>query len=586
MQNMAKFDFIKNTGGSMDFLNDNKLIFENSSDSIIILQDGLLKYINSNGFKLIGYERDEIINHHFKDFVYKDDLELVTKRYEKKVKGEPTPHLHAFRLVTKEGKINWFEIHGIEIMWKGRPANMTFCNNINKRKLAEESLSKREAQIAAVLNAIPDMLLQVKKDGIITSHRKPKFTIKKEYQDFVGMHIAEIIPEHLFDECIENINQAFEKKEVIIFEFPLKNDDTRTFFEARIVAFSDDEVLCLIRDITKRKFKEEILKKNQEDLKKEIIRLKSGIKGKNSFGEIIGRSPAMMKVFDEILKAASSSAHVVIYGESGTGKELVAKAIHDLSKRVSNKFVPVNCGAIPENLLESEFFGYKKGAFSGAVSDKNGFLDLASSGTLFMDEIGEIGLNMQVKLLRAIEGGGFIPIGGSQVVRPDLRIIGATNKNMLELVRKKEMREDFFFRINIIQINLPPLRERMEDLPLLIYHFLEKFGKGKTFPSIQKSAMRKLLLHDWPGNIRELQNVIQRYVTMNKIQMPEFKEKASSSGSIYESKDSNLKNAVSLFEKNHIIKVLEENRWHKGRTAEALGVHRKTLSRKINEFGI
>lgn len=221
------------------------------------------------------------------------------------------------------------------------------------------------------------------------------------------------------------------------------------------------------------------------------------------------------------------------------------------------------------------------------MTDKKGFLDLANSGTLFMDEIGEIDLNMQVKLLRAIEGSGFIPIGGDRVIKPDLRIIGATNKNMLELVRKKEMREDFFFRVNIIEINIPPLRERMEDLPLLIYHFLEKFGKGKSFSSIPKSAMSKLLLHDWPGNIRELQNVVQRYVTMKRIEVPEFKEKNDHLNSdINGHQACDLKKSVRDFEKNHITKVLEANRWHKGKTAAALGVHRKTLTRKIQELGI
>lgn len=572
----------------MSFIKENQLVFENSSDSIIVLQDGLLKYINSNGFKIIGYEPEEIINHRFSEFVFEEDISLVESRYKKRLNNEPIPQVYPFRLVTKNGENVWFEIHAIEIMWEERPAHLVFFNNINKRKLAEEALSKRESQIRAVLNAVPDMLFQVRKDGTISSFRPAKVS-KTEYpDDFTGKHIAEIIPAELFDECLNKITEAFNTKEVAVFEFPVENLGRKRFFESRIVAYSHEEVLALIRDITKRKLKEEALEKNQEFLQKELKRLKSSIKGRNPFDGIVGRSKKMLDVFDEILKASSGSAHVIIHGESGTGKELVARAVHDLSDRCSRAFVPVNCGAIPENLLESEFFGYRKGAFTGALSDKKGFMELADSGTLFMDEIGEINLNMQVKLLRAIEGGGFIPVGGNEVITPDIRIIGATNKNPFDLVKQKLLREDFFYRINIIQINLPPLRDRLEDLPLLVYHFLEKFGKGANFPSIPSAVMDRLMSHSWPGNIRELQNAVHRYVTMGKIELPTMEVLSETEEDFFDEPGAgtDLKNALKNFEKRHILKVLESNKWQKGRTASLLGVHRKTLFRKLKELGI
>ena len=188
-----------------------------------------------------------------------------------------------------------------------------------------------------------------------------------------------------------------------------------------------------------------------------------------------------------------------------------------LSSRKSGSFVPVNCGAIPETLMESEFFGHRKGAFTGAVIDKHGFLDLADGGTLFLDELGEIGQSMQVKLLRAIDGGGFTPIGGSQVKTPDLRIIAATNRDVAEQVRKGVIREDFFYRIHVIPIHLPSLRERKEDIPLLVEHFVEKFGKGKNLPPLTPRIMEALRAHDWPGNVRELQNTVFRYLTLKKL---------------------------------------------------------------------
>ncbi|MDY0131891.1 MAG: sigma-54 dependent transcriptional regulator [Desulforegulaceae bacterium] len=437
------------------------------------------------------------------------------------------------------------------------------------------------------MNAVPDMLFQVRKDGTISSFRSAKVTKTSYPDDFTGKHIAEIIPSELFDDCLNKINEAFNTKEVIVFEFPVENFKRKRFYEARIVAYSYNEVLALIRDITKRKLKEETLKKNQELLKQELKRLKTSIKGRNPFEGIVGRSKKMLDVFDEILKAASGSAHLLIHGESGTGKELVARAVHDLSDRSSKGFVPVNCGAIPENLLESEFFGYRKGAFTGAVSDKKGFMELADSGTLFMDEIGEINLNMQVKLLRVIEGGGFTPVGGVELLVPDIRIIGATNKNPFELVKQKLLRQDFFYRINIIQIILPPLRERLEDLPLLVYHFLEKFGKGVNFPSIPSKIMDRFLSHSWPGNVRELENAVHRYVTMGKIELSTMdglpkKEEIECENTL----GTDLKTALNDFERRHILKVLELNKWQKGKTASLLGVHRKTLFRKLKELGI
>ena len=214
-------------------------------------------------------------------------------------------------------------------------------------------------------------------------------------------------------------------------------------------------------DVPKCQFAEETLSESEGK-----PRLRSSQHNRDRFGNIIGKSPAIQRVYELILNAAATDANVILYGESGTGKELVAHAIHEMSSRKSGSFVPVNCGAIPETLMESEFFGHRKGAFTGAIIDKHGFLDLADGGTLFLDELGEIGQSMQVKLLRAIDGGGFTPIGGSQVKTPDLRIIAATNRDVAEQVRKGVIREDFFYRIHVIPIQLPALRERKEDIPL------------------------------------------------------------------------------------------------------------------------
>ena len=311
--------------------------------------------------------------------------------------------------------------------------------------------------------------------------------------------------------------------------------------------------------------------------------------GRSRLGRIIGRSAAMQPVYELIEKAAAADVNVIIYGESGTGKELVAHAIHELSCRKSSSFVPVNCGAIPETLMESEFFGHRKGAFTGAVIDKHGFLDLAKGGTLFLDELGDIGHGMQVKLLRAIDGGGYMPIGGTQLRLPDVRIIAATNRDVAAQVRNGIIREDFFYRIHVIPVYLPPLRVRKDDIPLLVDHFVEKFGKGKRPQLLAPRVMEALKAHDWPGNVRELQNTVYRYLTLNTLDfagtaLPPAPETQTGRASSMETADGGLDARVQQFEKQLILQTLERHRWQREVTAEALGIHRKTLFTKMKKY--
>jgi len=344
-------------------------------------------------------------------------------------------------------------------------------------------------------------------------------------------------------------------------------------------------VLTTVRDVTERMLKEIAMREEADHLRKENITLRSSMRERYRFGNIIGKSQPMQEVYELILKAANSNASVCIFGESGTGKELVARAVHELSGRRPKEFVTVNCGAIPEDLLESEFFGHKKGAFTGAYMDKEGYLDIADGGSLFLDEIGELNLNMQVKLLRAIDGGDYLPVGSSRPRKSDFRTIAATNKNLFDQVKRGLMREDFFYRVNVIPIALPPLRERREDIPLLVDHFLRSYAEEGKPARLPGDVLESFYDHTWPGNVRELQNVIHRYLTVDRLEFMDVGEVADS-GAKRGQEGRALKETVEDLERGAVLRALEQTRWNKSKAAFLLGVSRRSLFRRMQKFGI
>lgn len=332
------------------------------------------------------------------------------------------------------------------------------------------------------------------------------------------------------------------------------------------------------------------IKQTEEKLRSENLLLRSTIADRYKFKDIVGNCRAMQAVYDLILKAATSDENVLIHGESGTGKELVARAIHDASPRKDHPMVVVNCGAIPENLIESEFFGTRKGAYTGAHHDKQGYIEAAENGTLFLDEIGEISPSLQVKLLRALDGGGFSPVGSRRVIQPDVRYIAATNRDLLKMVAEGGIRSDFFYRIHVIPIHLPPLRDRSDDLFLLIDHFLKQFSDVDRLRTLDREEIDILRNHDWPGNVRELQNVLRRYVTFGNLVLGEMGATPGARGKLpLESlalEPQPLKAALDAFEKKFILNVLNQNRWFKTRAAQIMGVSRKTLFRKMQRHDL
>lgn len=304
---------------------------------------------------------------------------------------------------------------------------------------------------------------------------------------------------------------------------------------------------------------------------------------------LIGNSPKMKQLSEQIDMAAKSNGRVLILGESGAGKELVAHTLHGSSTRASKPFIEMNCAAIPQELIESELFGHEKGSFTGAFERKKGKFELADEGTLFLDEVGDMSLSTQAKVLRVIETQEFQRVGGSKNIKVDVRIISATNKDLAEEVKKNTFREDLFYRLNVIPIPLPPLRERKEDIPELVDYFLGYFAAeyGQKPKKITPDGLKMLEIYDWPGNIRELRNVIERLVIMipSHTVTPKNIILGEAARSDYFTFNT-LKEARESFEKDFIIKKLEENNWNISKTAEILDIERSNLHRKIKAYDI
>ncbi|HXH84048.1 MAG TPA: sigma-54 dependent transcriptional regulator [Candidatus Tectomicrobia bacterium] len=309
--------------------------------------------------------------------------------------------------------------------------------------------------------------------------------------------------------------------------------------------------------------------------------------------EIIGASPAVRRLREQIATAAPTSGRVLIHGENGSGKELVARAIHALSPRHARPFVEVNCAAIPEELIESELFGHEKGAFTGAVARRRGKFETADGGTLFLDEIGDMSLKTQAKVLRALEEQAFERVGGRETLRVDVRLIAASNRDLSALIAAGQFREDLYYRLNVVPIEVPPLRERREDVPVLVEHFVEVFcgEHGKRRKTVAPAALAYFLTYDWPGNVRELRNMVERLVIMvpGEVVLPEHlppplrprDDPAPATGN-----GRSLKEARDGFERAFILAELRAQDWNMTRTAERLGIERSHLYRKLKAYGI
>jgi len=446
-------------------------------------------------------------------------------------------------------------------------------NDLNREYLAEV-LTTSGYNVTAVENGrlAMDALMNEKYDLIITDLRMPQAD---------GMELLKFAKELNHDNLIimitgyGTVNTAVDAMKLGAFDYitkPLKSDLVK---------------LTVSRALSYGKLKEENLA------------LQDHLRAKYDFGKMIGYSDCMKKVFHTLGKVAASDSTILIQGESGTGKELVARAIHCNSDRKNQPFIPVNCGAIPEELLESELFGHEKGAFTGAIRNRIGRFELAQKGTVFLDEIGDMSPALQVKMLRVLQEREFERIGGIKTVHVDVRIIAATNQNLEKAISEKKFREDLFYRINVIPVYLPPLRERGPDIAILADHFLRKFNKlrKKTPVRISPDAMRYFTRYPWPGNVRELENLMEMLVVMKEegeIEINDLPPKLlyqqgaeTSPHQIHLPVDGiNFNDMVSRFEKDLLLQALQKSGGIKNRAAKLLNLNRTTLVEKLKRFNI
>jgi len=347
--------------------------------------------------------------------------------------------------------------------------------------------------------------------------------------------------------------------------------------------FTPDEVRVIIQRAA-----EKIRLESENDA------LRRGLQPQVTFQNIIGNSPALQRVFDLIQKVADTDSNILITGETGTGKELAAKALHNLSRRREKAFQPINCGSLAEGILESELFGHVKGAFTGAVATRKGLIEVADGGTIFLDEIAETTPAFQVKILRVLQEGEFLRVGDPQPIHVDLRIIAATNRDLEKAVERREFRQDLYYRLKGIAIHLPPLRERTEDLPLLAYHFLKKYRGNRKAELIDPQAIKALLAYKWPGNIRELEHVIEYALSMTEgdtirvTDLPEeFLARVADKVTVQDNwMSSPFGKAKEEFEKFYISHILEESEWNVSEASRKAQMFRQNLQQKIRKYGL
>jgi PAS domain S-box-containing protein len=580
-----------------------RTLLDQSNDSIKVIDPQTMRFldVNEKACTELGYSRNELLSMTVYDIDPEADESLLARvRQQWRDSGFAIMETVHRR---KDGTTFPVEVNMRQVRLD-REYGVSISRDITERKRIEEALRESETRFRAVYERSPVGIALVDSSTGKFLQVNPKFCeiTGRSEEELVLTDVGSITHPDDIGQTSEFLQQMAEQK---LANYELEKRYVRPDGSVRWVRilavpmWSKGEkrrwLMGLVQDITERRQSEEAITKLVQEvceakkkLAEEKLYLEQEIDTELGFGEIIGQSKALQGVMEQVGKVAASDATVLLLGETGTGKELVARAVHRLSQRAGSSFIKMNCAAIPSGLLESELFGNEKGAFTGAVSKKIGRLELADKGTLFLDEIGEISLALQPKLLRVLQDQEFERLGGTQTLKVDFRLIAATNRDLADSVRENEFRSDLYYRLNVFPIRVPPLRERREDIRLLVEHFVQKFARrmNKRITSIPKRTMDGLMGWDWPGNVRELENFIERSVilTQGSVLVSPLGELQPM---ITEEKSAD--ETLEAAEREHILRALRESHGQIGGlrgAAMRLGLKRTTLQSKLKHLGI
>jgi PAS domain S-box-containing protein len=572
-------------------------LFEFSPDAIVVTDSqGRITNVNAQVQRAFGYTREELVGKRVEVLV-PERFRSAHPNHRQTYNAQPTLRpmgvgleLHALR---KDGTEFPVDIMLSPVETTEGQVTVSVIRDISERKRTEEALRRSEQQLRALFEFSPDAIIASDQEGRITQ-------ANAQVEEFFGYTKAELLGQSvdvLVPERFRRTHPAHRKEYSdrarvrqmgIGLELYGRRKDGSEFPVDIMLGPAETAagriVLSVIRDLTEKRQAEEALRRSEQEKQY----LEEELNTEYRFEEIIGESVGLKRVLKHLETVAATDVTVLVLGETGTGKELIARAIHQLSSRNERTLVKLNCAAIPTGLLESELFGHEKGAFTGAISRKIGRLELAHGGTLFLDEIGDLPLELQPKILRALQEKEFERLGGTQTIPVNVRLVAATNRDLTKMVADKEFRSDLYYRLRVFPIMIPPLRERREDIPLLVNYFVDKHSRrlDRKIETIPPDIMRALTRWEWPGNIRELENFIERAVLLAKgpaLRVPlaelEVPEESNPEG------DSTLE----ATEREHILRVLRET---KGKiagpqgAAARLGLKRTTLNSKLKKLGI
>ncbi len=571
-----------------------------------INQDLRIIYVNRLGLESFKFTKEDFeAGVYLSDIMHPEDKNRLEQNLSSILAGKPLGP-QEYRMVHKDGTVRLYHVNSSPVFDGSKVRGIRTCVfDISDRKEAENKLRESEERFRRIFSQSPIGVALINHHGqVIDTNEafRQMFSLPIDTplpSDFPGFFKLVDLDD---DEKIR-LRHGEGVKYATPFDFA-KNGFSDTpdsrHLEWHITPLStgDDQsrlLLAQVQDVTERKLAEEAkLQEAREAANKAkqlVESLRQEVQQTFSFSNMVSKSPQMRKIFDTLPQMAETTTTVLINGESGTGKELIAKALHDLSGRKKKPFIAINCSALPDNLLESELFGYKAGAFTDAKKDKPGKFSLADGGIIFLDEIGDISTAMQAKLLRVLQERTFEPLGATTSQRVDVRVIAATNKDLAEMVKKGTFRDDLFYRMNILKIKLPPLRERKPDIPLLCDHFVSLLNGryGKSISGMSPEVLDKLLTYGFPGNIRELENIIEHAFVFCKdgsIQLSHLPEELAGSPEEIHIKSLQSYGSLEDLEAHYIRAVLDEVGGNRIQAAKRLDIHKSTLFRKLKKLGI